>query len=122
SKEIAARARALAERQVAGEHEAARVKEMAEGNFASKNEAEQLAAKATSEAQEVESLRATLVSRSLEVDDCILRAPFAGEVSERYVDPGAFVRPGNPVVTVVDRATVRVVADAPESDFAVVAP
>ncbi|HZS42535.1 MAG TPA: efflux RND transporter periplasmic adaptor subunit [Polyangia bacterium] len=122
SKEIAARARALAERQVAGEHEAARVKEMAEGNFASKNEAEQLAAKATSEAQEVESLKATLVSRSLEVDDCILRAPFAGEVSERFADPGAYLRPGNAVATVIDRSVVRITADAPEADFAVVAP
>ena len=45
-----------------------------------------------------------------------------GEVSERSVDPGAYVRPGNAVVTIVDRTTVRVTADAPESDFAVVAP
>jgi RND family efflux transporter MFP subunit len=122
TREIAARAKALSERQVAAEHETARVKEMKAGGFASENEAEQLQAKAASESAEVESLRAALVSRTLEVDDCILRAPFAGEVSERYVDPGAFVRPGNPVVTVVDRSTVRVIADAPESDFAVVAP
>jgi RND family efflux transporter MFP subunit len=122
SKEISARARALAERQVAVEHETARVKEMKEGGFASENEAEQLQAKAASESAEVESLRAQLQSRTLEVDDCILRAPFAGEISERYVDPGGFVRPGNPVVTLIDRSTVRVIADAPESDFAVVAP
>src|SRR5581483_3970596 len=79
-------------------------------------------AKATSEAQEVESLKATLVSRSLEVDDCILRAPFAGEVSERFADPGAYLRPGNAVATVIDRSVVRITADAPEADFAVVAP
>jgi RND family efflux transporter MFP subunit len=122
SKEIAARARALSERQAAAEHETSRVKEMKQGGFASENEVEQLGAKASSEAAEVESLKAALVSRSLEVDDCILRAPFDSEVSERFVDPGAYVRPGNPVVTVLDRSTVRVVGDAPESDFTVVEP
>jgi RND family efflux transporter MFP subunit len=122
SREIAARAKALEERQLAVEHQAARVKEMAEASFASKDEAEQLAARSTSEKAEIESLRASMVSRGLEVDDCVLRAPFAGEVAERFVDPGAYVRPGNPVVTVIDRAMVRVVADAPESDFTVVAP
>jgi RND family efflux transporter MFP subunit len=121
SKEIAARARALSERQAAAEHETTRVTEMKKGGFASENEVEQLGAKASSEAAEVESLKAALVSRSLEVDDCVLRAPFDGEVAERIVDPGAYVRPGNPVATVIDRSTVRIVADAPESDFEVVA-
>jgi RND family efflux transporter MFP subunit len=122
SKEIAARARALEERQLAVEHESQRVSEMAAGNFASKNEAEQLVAKAASDKAEIEGLRASLTSRTLEVDDCILRAPFAGEVSDRYADPGAFVRPGNPIVSVIDRSTVRIVGDAPEDDFAVVSP
>jgi RND family efflux transporter MFP subunit len=63
-----------------------------------------------------------LVSRTLEVDDCIMRAPFAGEIADRFVDPGAYVRPGNPVVTIIDRAQVRITGDAPESDFGVVAP
>jgi RND family efflux transporter MFP subunit len=122
SREIAAKARSLEQRQIAVEHESERVQQMAAGNFASKNEAEQLAAKASAEKADIESLRASLVSRGLEVDDCILRAPFAGEIADRFVDPGAYVRPGNAVVTVIDRSVVRVVGDAPESDFAVVAP
>jgi RND family efflux transporter MFP subunit len=121
SREIAARARALQERQAAAQHETARLTEMKQGGFASENEVEQLGARAASQAAEVEGLKAQLTSRSLEVDDCVLRAPFDGEVSERYIDPGAYARPGNPVVTVVDRSTIRVVADAPESDFDVVA-
>jgi RND family efflux transporter MFP subunit len=122
SREIAARARALEERQIAAEHEAARLKELTAGGYASTNEEEQLAARAKAEAAEVEGLRASLVTRALEVDDCILRAPFAGEIADRFADPGAYVRPGNPIVTAIDRSTVRIVADAPESDFAVVAP
>ena len=122
TREIAARAHAIEERQTAVQHEADRTKEMQEGGFASANELEQLNAKSAAEKAEAESMRASLVSRSLEVDDCILRAPFAGEVSERFVDPGAYVRPGQPVATVIDRTQVRIVADAPESDFSVVAP
>ena len=122
TREIAARAHAIEERQTAIQHEAERTKEMQQGGFASANELEQLTAKSASEKAEAESMRASLVSRSLEVDDCILRAPFAGEVSERFVDPGAYLRPGNPVATIIDRNQVRIVADAPESDFVVVAP
>jgi RND family efflux transporter MFP subunit len=122
SKETAARAKALEERQLAVEHESQRTKELTEGGFASANEVEQLAARSASQKSEVESLRASLVSRGLEVDDCVLRAPFNGEVADRFADPGAYVRPGNPVVTVLDRSMVRISADAPESDFAIVAP
>ncbi|HEX6838627.1 MAG TPA: efflux RND transporter periplasmic adaptor subunit, partial [Polyangia bacterium] len=119
TKEIAARAHAIEERQAAIQHEAERTKEMQQGGFASENELEQLSAKSAAEKAEAESMRASLVSRSLEVDDCILRAPFNGEVADRFVDPGAYVRPGNPVVTVIDRNEVRIVADAPEADFTV---
>jgi RND family efflux transporter MFP subunit len=122
TREIAARAHAIEERQTALQHEAERTKEMQAGGFASANELEQLTAKSAAEKAEAESMRASLVSRSLEVDDCTMRAPFAGEVSERFVDPGAYVRPGNPVATVIDRSQVRIVADAPEADFNVVAP
>jgi RND family efflux transporter MFP subunit len=122
SKEIAARARALEERQVAIQHESERMKQLQSGGFASENELEQLAAKSSSEKAEAEGLRASLVTRNLEVDDCVLRAPFAGEVGDRLLDPGAYVRPGSAVVTVVDRRTVRITGDAPEADYAVVAP
>ncbi|MDB4964988.1 MAG: putative Co/Zn/Cd efflux system rane fusion protein [Myxococcales bacterium] len=121
TREIAARAKALEQRQLAMQHEAERTREMQSGGFASANELEQLTARSSAQAAEVEGLRASMVSRSLEVDDCVLRAPFAGEVADRFIDPGAYVRPGSPVVTVIDRNQVRIVADAPESDFAVVA-
>ena len=122
SRVIAARAEALSQRQAAVEHESQRTKELTAGGFASANEVEQLSARSASEKAEVESLRASLVSKSLEVDDCILRAPFDGEIADRYADPGAYLRPGNPVVTVIDRSNIRINADVPESDFTVVAP
>ena len=90
------------------------------GGFVSPNEAEQKTAQSDSEAAGVESERANLARSSLDVNDCIMRAPFNGEIAQRSIDPGAFVRPGTTIVTVVDRDTVRMTADAPEMDFDVV--
>lgn len=122
SRAVAMQARALEARQEAFAHEAARVGGLLQGGFVSPNEAEQKAAESVSKEAELLSARARLLRTSLEVDDCILRAPFDGEVSDRMLDPGAFARPGTWAVTVVDRSTVRVTADVPELDFAAVAP
>jgi RND family efflux transporter MFP subunit len=39
-----------------------------------------------------------------------IRAPFAGVVTQRFVDPGAFVAPGAPIATVQDVSRLRIVA------------
>jgi len=122
SRETAAHARSMAHRQRAQQHEAQRVQEMTAGGFASVNEVEQLRAKAEAESAQIESVRASLMARKIEVRDCVLRAPFDGDVLARFVDPGAYVRPGEPVMTVADRSTIIVAGDAPEDDFEAVAP
>lgn len=119
---IASQARAIDARQRAVADEAARTQGLLDGGFVSANEAEQKVAQSTSDLASLEAMKAQLTGSSLQVDDCILRAPFDGEVSRRAIDPGAFVRPGTSIVTVVDRTTVRMVADAPENDFDVIAP
>lgn len=45
-------------------------------------------------------------------DYAIMRAPFAGVVTQRFVDPGAFAAPGAPLVTVQDVSRLRIVANA----------
>jgi RND family efflux transporter MFP subunit len=122
TKAIAASARAIDAHQQAIAHEAARTAGMVSGGFVSTNEMELKDSQSAAELARLESERASLARSSLQVSDCVLRAPFDGEVAQRYVDPGAFVRPGNPIVTVVDRRIVRMTADAPEVDFDVVAP
>ncbi|MEO8800551.1 MAG: efflux RND transporter periplasmic adaptor subunit, partial [Polyangiaceae bacterium] len=119
---IASQARAIDARQRAVADEAARTQGLLDGGFVSANEAEQKVAQSTSDLASLEAMKAQLTGSSLQVDDCILRAPFDGEVSRRSIDPGAFVRPGASIVTIVDRSTVRMVADAPENDFGVIAP
>jgi membrane fusion protein (multidrug efflux system) len=122
SQAVAMQARALEARQHALAHEAARVKGLLDGGFVSPNDAEQKAAQSDSEQAQLLAARAKLLGTSLEVNDCVLRAPFDGEIASRSMDPGAFARPGAAIVSVVDRSTVRVVVDAPEVDFDILAP
>lgn len=122
SQAVAMQARALDARQKAIAHEATRVQGLLEGGFVSPNEAEQKAAQSASEQAQVLATQAKLLGTTLEVNDCVLRSPFDGEVATRTIDPGAFVRPGTAIVSVVDRSIVRISADAPEVDFDVVAP
>ncbi len=45
-------------------------------------------------------------------DYAVVRAPFAGVVTRRFVDPGAFASPGMPLVTIQDASRLRLVATA----------
>jgi RND family efflux transporter MFP subunit len=44
-----------------------------------------------------------------------IRAPFSGTITERCVDPGAFIQQGK-IVSLVDTSKVRVLVDIPESE------
>jgi membrane fusion protein (multidrug efflux system) len=119
---VAMQARAIDSQQKAIADEAARLRTLLDGGFVSQNESEQKTA--LSEAQEAQLLsqRAKMQNAALEVSDCVLRAPFDGEIATRTQDPGGFVRPGTPIVSIVDRSIVRVTGYAPEIDFEVVQP
>jgi RND family efflux transporter MFP subunit len=121
-KAMASQARAIDATQQALSHEASRTRGLLDGGFVSPNEAEQKTAQSAAQLAQLEATKAKLAASVLEVNDCVLRAPFDGEISKRSIDPGAFVRPGMAIVNVVDRSTVRMTADAPEIDFDVVAP
>jgi membrane fusion protein (multidrug efflux system) len=119
---IAMQARSLDEQQKALSHEASRVGGLLDGGFVSPNEAEQKSAQSSSKHADLLAEKAKLLGTSLEVNDCVLRAPFDGDIATRTVDPGAFVRPGMAIISVVDRSIVRMTADVPENDFDIVAP
>jgi len=122
SQAVAAEARAIDAHQRAIADESTRLKTMLDGGFVSPNESEQKEAQSSSELAQLASQRAKMVGTDLAVGDCILRSPFDGEIATRTIDPGAFVRPGSSLVSVVDRTTVRMTFDVPEGDFGMVAP
>lgn len=115
-------ARALQAEQTALASQAQRMTSLLDGGYIAENDVDQRTAASQSEEAKVEAERSNLVAAELSVNDCVLRAPFDGDVGERWVDPGAFVRPGEAVVSVVDRSVVRLVVDVPESDYTAVAP
>ncbi|MFT3693644.1 MAG: efflux RND transporter periplasmic adaptor subunit [Kofleriaceae bacterium] len=118
---VAARARALDAQQQALASQAKRLSELGEHGYVSADDVEQKHAVSVAETEQLSAERAHLSSMALEVEDCVLRAPFDGEVITRSADPGSFVHPGATIVTVSDRSTVRFAADVPENDFDVVA-
>ena len=119
---VAMQARAISAKQKALADQAARINSLLDSGMVSKDEVEQKLAGSESELAELMATQAKLAGTSLAVNDCVLKAPFDGEISSRTVDPGAFVRPGNAIVSVVDRSTVRVTAEVPEADFSFVGP
>jgi RND family efflux transporter MFP subunit len=122
SQAVAAEAHAVDARLRAISDESARYQNLMDGGFAAANEAEQKQAQSKAQEAELMATKAKLLGTSIEVGDCVLRSPFDGEVATRTIDPGAFVRPGVSIVSVVDRKTVRLVGDAPEMDFSAIPP
>jgi RND family efflux transporter MFP subunit len=42
----------------------------------------------------------------------VIRAPFAGVITKRFVDPGAFAAPGSPLIAIQDGRQLRITANA----------
>ena len=122
SRAVDLQARGMQAEQQALSVQARRMTGLLDGGYIAVNEVDQSSAHSSSEQASLEAERAKLVDAQLSVNDCILRAPFDGDIGDRWVDPGAFVRPGEPIVSVVDRDVIRLVVDVPEGDFSAVAP
>ena len=64
-----------------------------------------------------EQAKARLEELKITLQNTIISSPVDGFVSKRFSDPGAFVGPNSPVVSVVDIRTVRMVANLVEKDM-----
>jgi RND family efflux transporter MFP subunit len=93
-----------------------RIQGLRKKGIVSENEAENKLAEVLSEKARLEAAKAQMASTDVEFQDTVQRAPFDGEIAERYLDPGAFVRPGSFILSVVNRTRIRCAADAPEGD------
>lgn len=59
--------------------------------------------------------RAALHLAERDLDDATLRAPYAGRIAERMVDPGVELSPGRPVLILDGHGPLEIVAAAPAS-------
>ena len=69
-------------------------------------------------------LAASLARRDMTqktLTDSVIRAPFAGVVAERMVEPGEYVKSDSKVARVVDLATLRLVLNVPETEVGALA-
>ena len=96
--------------------ESERIQGLEKKGIVSENEADNKLAEVKSEQAKLEAAEAQMASSNVEFQDTVQRAPFDGEIGERYLDPGAFVRPGNFIVSVIDRSKVICATDGPEQD------
>ncbi len=60
--------------------------------------------------------RAQLAQASQQTDYTVVRAPFAGIVSARHVEPGESVAPGQPLLSVYAPGALRIEVQVPQSD------
>ena len=96
--------------------ECSRAENLKASGSISQAEYDRLAAQCRTSTLGVEASTARAQMAAQNVGDGSVRAPFAGVVTERYVDVGEFVRPDSRVVTIVAIETLRLELAVPEAD------
>ena len=61
--------------------------------------------------------RAAAKSSELSLEECKIKAPFSGTVSDVLVEKGVHVNPGTPILKLVDLSTVEVAIPVPEGEI-----
>jgi multidrug efflux pump subunit AcrA (membrane-fusion protein) len=70
----------------------------------------------------VEQLEASLAGIAHDLEDCVLKAPFAGTVAERFIDEGVVITPQTPVTRIVEDARLEAWIGVPAHTARQVAP
>lgn len=87
-------------------------------NFISQNAFDTADAAYRAQAAAVEAAQAQLAQTQLALADAVVRAPIAGHVARRHVQPGEKVGFDAPLIGIVDLSKLEVQAQAPVSDVA----
>jgi RND family efflux transporter MFP subunit len=109
----AALAEAIARRNQADE-EYTRVSELVDSGSASRREFDQALASRDAAAARVEAARSAVDAARQQVEYTLVRAPYAGIVTERHVEQGETVGVGQPLMSGLSLEALRVVVDAPQ--------
>jgi len=110
----AAQAKAQA---VLAEKEFARVDDLYKQEILSERVLDQAAAEVTRAQERHKQLEAERDQLKLDVDKCVVRAPYGGFTIRQLVQIGEWVSPGAPVYEIVDLAVIKVTVDLPERRF-----
>jgi RND family efflux transporter MFP subunit len=100
---------------VEAESEHRRVSAMYENGTVAKARYDQTRANYDAARARLESARAGVAAAEEQLEYTVVRAPYAGIVSERHVEVGELVRPGQPLMSGLSLETLRVAVDVPQS-------
>lgn len=89
---------------------------LAAGQYVSRAQIDQARAARDSAAAARDAAQAQLAQAGQQTEYTVIRAPFAGVVSARHVQPGESVAPGQPLMTVYAPGALRIEVQVPQSD------
>lgn len=72
--------------------------------------------------EKLKEMEAVLLQEQTRLQNATITAPFAGEITHKYVDAGALVSSATPLVTLVHTETLKLVANVLEKDISLVKP
>jgi len=99
------------------EQEYARVASMFRNETVSRARFEQAQANREAAAARLEAARSAVARAEEQLEYTVVRAPYAGIVSERHVEVGELVSPGQPLMSGLSLRSLRVNVDVPQSMF-----
>lgn len=105
-RDIAARVRASRAALELAETSHGRIERLVADSVASRQELDQ-------STSALAAARSALAEAVAQESYAVVRAPFAGVVTSRQADPGDLANPGAPLVSIMDPAVVKIVADLP---------
>jgi len=94
-----------------------RAQELFDKNTIAQNRLDTETANATAAEQRYERLHAEERRLKLDLDNCVVRAPFSGYTGKQLADVGGWVNAGTPVFEMIDLSKVQVTVDLPERYF-----
>ncbi len=102
------------------EAEFARISEVYARRLVAKAQLDQATARRDGARAALESARAALREAGEQVDYTVIRAPYSGILTQRHVEIGETVRPGQPLVSGLSLERLRVNVDVPQSEVAAI--
>lgn len=97
-----------------------RARDMIDRNLIAQAAFDQAQARHDAAVASLDAARAVVRDAGEQVDYTVIRAPYSGILTERHVDVGETVTPGQPLVSGLSLARLRVEVDIPQGDLAAI--
>ncbi|MBX3726836.1 MAG: efflux RND transporter periplasmic adaptor subunit [Xanthomonadales bacterium] len=102
------------------EAEHRRIAEVYERRLVARSQLDQAVARRDAERARLDAARAAVREAGEQVDYTVIRAPYPGILTERHVEVGEAVQPGQPLVSGLSLDRLRVQVQVPQSDIAAI--